>query len=47
MTQIRRQTLAMGAPVYVGLAVTSHKDGTLATATFTNLQIVTAAAAAN
>jgi hypothetical protein len=27
----------MGATVYVGLAVTSHSDGAVATATFTNV----------
>ena len=31
----------MGATVYVGLAVTSHADGTLATAKFDNVTITT------
>ena len=30
-------TIAMGASVYAGLAVTSHRDGTLATAVFSNV----------
>ena len=30
-------TIAMGATVYAGLAVTSHRDGTLATARFSNV----------
>jgi hypothetical protein len=30
-------TLAMGATVYAGLAVTSHRDGSLATASFSNV----------
>jgi len=32
-------TIAMGASVYAGLAVTSHLDGTLATATFSNVNV--------
>jgi hypothetical protein len=32
-------TVAMGATVYAGLAVTSHADGTLATANFSNVSI--------
>jgi hypothetical protein len=32
-------TIAMGANVYAGLAVTSRRDGTLATATFSNVRI--------
>jgi hypothetical protein len=30
-------TISMGATVYAGLALTSHRDGSLATATFTNV----------
>ena len=44
---IRRETVTMGAAVYVGLAVTSHNNGVLCTGTFTNVQVVAAAAAAN
>jgi hypothetical protein len=32
-------TIAMGSTVYAGLAVTSHRDGTLATAAFSNVRI--------
>ena len=46
-TEIRRETIAMSAAVYVGLAVTSHNNGVLCTATFTNVQVVGVAAAAN
>ena len=46
-TEIRRETIAMGAAVYAGLAVTSHTNGALCTATFTNVQVVGVAAAAN
>jgi hypothetical protein len=35
-------TIQMSASVYVGLALTSHVDGTLATAVFSNVQIGTA-----
>ena len=33
------QTISMGEDVYVGLAVTSHNDGTLCTAVFDNVNI--------
>ena len=46
-TEIRRETFVMSAAVYVGLAVTSHNNGVLCTATFTNVQVVGVAAAAN
>ena len=46
-TEIRRETIAMSAAVYVGLAVTSHNNGALCTATFSNVQVVGVAAAAN
>ena len=46
-TEIRRETIAMSAAVYVGLAVTSHNNGVLCTGTFTNVQVVGVAAAAN
>ncbi len=39
-TQIGTQTVTMGSTVYVGLAVSSHKAGTLATATFDNVSVV-------
>ena len=32
-------TIAMGATVYAGLAVTSHLDGSLATAAFSNMSL--------
>ena len=46
-TELRRETIAMSAAIYVGLAVTSHNNGALCTATFTNVQVVGVAAAAN
>ena len=46
-TEIRRETIVMSAAIYVGLAVTSHNNGALCTATFTNVQVVGVAAAAN
>ena len=46
-TEIRRQTITMSAAVYVGLAVTSHNQGALCTATFTNVEVVGVAAASN
>ena len=46
-TEIRRETITMSAAVYVGLAVTSHNNGVLCTGTFTNVQVVGVAAAAN
>src|SRR5262245_55070198 len=38
-TTIGSVTISMGTSVQVGLAVTSHADGTIATATFTDVQI--------
>jgi hypothetical protein len=38
-TQIGSQTITMGTTVYVGLAVSSHKAGTLAMATFDNVSV--------
>jgi regulation of enolase protein 1 (concanavalin A-like superfamily) len=46
-TEIRRETVTLPATALVGLAVTSHADGVLCTATFTNVQITAAPAAAN
>ena len=46
-TEIRRETVTMNAAVYVGLVVTSHNNGALCTATFTNVQVVGVAAASN
>ena len=46
-TEIRRETISMSAAIYVGLAVTSHNNGALCTGTFTNVQVVGVAAAAN
>jgi hypothetical protein len=38
-TAVGQDTLSISGPVYVGLAVTSHAAGTLATATFTNVTV--------
>jgi len=37
-TLIGSATMNMTATIYVGLAVTSHADGAIATGTFTNVQ---------
>jgi endonuclease/exonuclease/phosphatase family metal-dependent hydrolase/regulation of enolase protein 1 (concanavalin A-like superfamily) len=37
---IGSQYIAMGSTIYVGLAVTSHADGTIAAANFSNLEVV-------
>ncbi len=46
-TEIRRETSPLGNAVFVGLAVTSHNNGQVCTATFTNVQVIAASAAAN
>ena len=46
-TEIRRETSPLGNAVYVGLAVTSHNNGQVCTATFTNVLVIAASAAAN
>ena len=38
-TNIGSETIAMSANVYIGLAVSSHNDGTLCTATFDNASV--------
>jgi hypothetical protein len=38
-TLVGSDTVVMGAGVYVGLPVTSHNDGVLSTATFTNVSV--------
>ena len=38
--QLRRQTILLGTTVFVGLAVTSHLDGQLTTARFSDVQVV-------
>jgi regulation of enolase protein 1 (concanavalin A-like superfamily) len=38
-TAVGQATLSISGPVYVGLAVSSHAAGTLATATFTNVTV--------
>ena len=38
-TAISSQTISMGSTVYVGLCVTSHSDGDLSTATFTDVGV--------
>jgi regulation of enolase protein 1 (concanavalin A-like superfamily) len=40
-TQVGTDTIAMGATINVGLAVTSHSNGTLATATFDQVTVTT------
>lgn len=40
-TQIDSETINMNENVYVGLAVTSHDDGTLSTVTFTDVELTT------
>jgi hypothetical protein len=37
-TRIGSVTMNMVSTIYVGVAVTSHNDGVLATGTFTNVQ---------
>ena len=46
-TEIRRETIVMDAAVHVGLAVTSHADGTLCTSTFSNVTVVSVPFAMN
>ncbi len=46
-TEIRRETIAMTAAVRVGLAVTSHADGTLASATFSDVSVISSSSAVN
>ncbi|MGA2031189.1 MAG: autotransporter-associated beta strand repeat-containing protein [Thermoguttaceae bacterium] len=41
--QVGQQTMSLGASVYVGLAVTAHDSGQLATAQFSNIQGITPA----
>jgi len=36
-TEVGSATISMGSSVYIGLPVTSHADGTLCQATFTNV----------
>jgi hypothetical protein len=36
-TSVGSQTISMGSSVFIGLAVTSHNDGILCTATFENV----------
>ena len=40
-TQIGSQTITMAANVYIGLALTSHNNAAVATATFDNVSVVT------
>jgi phosphatidylserine/phosphatidylglycerophosphate/cardiolipin synthase-like enzyme len=42
-TQVGSDTFAMGAPAYIGLAVSSHVDGVTTTATFDNVSVTGAA----
>jgi len=46
-TEIRRDTITMTTAVQVGLAVTSHADGTLCTATFSDVTVVSALTTVN
>ena len=41
--EIRRESIAMGSTVRIGLVVCSRSDGQIATATFSNVVIVAAA----
>jgi hypothetical protein len=41
VTQVGTDTIAMGSSVNVGLAVSSHVNGTLATATFDHVTVTT------
>jgi malectin (di-glucose binding ER protein)/fibronectin type III domain protein len=43
-TQVGSDTIAMAAPVFVGLALTSHANGTINTSTFDNVRVSAAAA---
>jgi hypothetical protein len=38
-TLVASQTISMGSTIYVGIPVTSHRDGTLATATVTGVSV--------
>ena len=38
-TVVGSQTISMPTTIYVGIPVTSHRDGTLATATVTNVAV--------
>jgi regulation of enolase protein 1 (concanavalin A-like superfamily) len=38
-TLVGTDTIAMGSTIYVGLASTSHADGTVATVSFTNVGV--------
>jgi hypothetical protein len=38
-TDVGSATIAMGTDVFVGLAVTSHNNGALCTATFDNVTV--------
>ena len=46
-TEIRRESIALSTAVRVGLAVTSHIDGQLCTATFSNVTVISAIPAVN
>ena len=46
-TEIRRETITMAAAVQVGLAVTSNADGTLCTATFSDVTVISTPIAVN
>jgi regulation of enolase protein 1 (concanavalin A-like superfamily) len=39
-TSVASETFSMGSNVYVGLAVSSHVAGTLATSTFDNVAVI-------
>lgn len=41
------QTISMGSTVYIGLPVTSHNNGTLCTATFSNVSVATSSGTVN
>ncbi len=46
-TEIRRENITMNVAVQIGLAVTSHANGQLCTATFSNVTVISTLPAAN
>lgn len=44
---LRRETVALGTTVEVGLAVTSHQNGVISTAVFTDVSVISAPTSAN
>lgn len=46
-SEVRRDTITMGAAVDIGLAITSHQQGTSATAVFSEVSLVEASSSNN